>query len=57
MSAFILTFSFYEEDRKMEEKENLSLLVHNFLDSIRAKEIPESRIKEFLDFVNKLKDI
>ena len=39
----------------MEEKENLSLLVHNYLKSIRAKEIPENKIKEFLNFVDKLK--
>ena len=39
----------------MEEKEDLSLLVHNYLKSIRAKEIPENKIKEFLNFVDKLK--
>lgn len=39
----------------MKETEDFSLLVHNFLTSIRAKEIPESKIKEFLDFVDKLK--
>ena len=40
----------------MEEKENFSLLVHNFLKSIRAKEIPESKIKEFFEFVDNLKE-
>ena len=40
----------------MEEKEDFSLLVHNFLKSIRAKEIPESKIKEFFEFVDNLKE-
>ena len=30
----------------MEEKEDLSLLVYNFLNSIRAKEVPEEKRKE-----------
>lgn len=38
----------------MEEKEKFSLLVHKFLDAIRLKEINESKIKEFIDFVYKL---
>lgn len=36
----------------MEEKEDLSLLVYNFLNSIRAKEVPEEKINELFDFVN-----
>lgn len=39
----------------MEEKEDFSLLVHNYLKSIRAKEIPENKIREFFEFVDKLK--
>lgn len=37
------------------EEEDLSLLVHNFLNSIRARKIPENKIKEFFDFVSNLK--
>ncbi len=36
----------------MEEKEDLSLLVYNFLNSIRAKEVPEEKISKLFDFVN-----
>lgn len=36
----------------MEEKEDLSLLVYNFLNSIRAKEVPAEKISNFFDFVN-----
>ena len=42
---FILAFKFLLRGVNMEEKEDLSLLVYNFLNSIRAKEIPESKIK------------
>ena len=38
----------------MEEKEDFSLLVHNFLNSIRAKEVPEEKIIQLIDFVNRL---
>lgn len=38
----------------MEEKENYSLLVHNFLDSIRTGNISRRKIIEFLNFVNNL---
>ncbi len=39
----------------MKEKEDFSLLVHNYLKSIRAKMVPENKIKEFFEFIDKLK--
>lgn len=38
----------------MEEKERYSLLVHNFLDSIRTGNISKRKIIEFFNFVNNL---
>lgn len=39
---------------EMEEKEQFSLLIHNFLNSIRLKEIPENKVQELMNFVYNL---